>query len=181
MPWIQLKHLELCSADIFRCEQILSETRNLEVLTVYLRQNWGDDHQSTPLILARLHTFKIEVCIDGVIFDYLNLPALKALDCAYGDDESSARLISLALRSTWSLRFMRLMATTAENCILCLRCIPSLEEVVICDKTCTTKPLIDLLANDMVFLPNLRALTIEDGSPDISALSLPEMGTVLGN
>ncbi|KAJ7630176.1 hypothetical protein FB45DRAFT_1027412 [Roridomyces roridus] len=178
LPWSQLLSLELTTTNLFNGLEVLRQTQDLRALTVYLtnRTIYTSRDDPRPLILAHLRTLNFLYSGDGLLLDHLTLPALESLQCSYLNDEGANRLMSLASRSSWPLRRIRLANTLARAYIPCLRYTPSVEEVEIYHRQYTARQLFELLATDTEeFLPALRALTIADGTADISYLNIPEM------
>ncbi|KAJ6486726.1 hypothetical protein C8R45DRAFT_267030 [Mycena sanguinolenta] len=176
LPWIQLTHLTAAGYHV-ECLKILNETRRLEVLDVV---TWGHTTRSSlKLTLPYLRKLRCSDGPDGVLLDHLTLPALRKLELSGLEDEGVSRFLKLSDRSAWSLRSIRLAAMEYAECIICLRSLPTLEEVEIqiweSDDKLTL--LVELLAMDNGFLPGLCSMAVRagGGSTEASPSALAEM------
>ncbi|KAJ7241037.1 hypothetical protein B0H12DRAFT_1074619 [Mycena haematopus] len=178
LPWIQLTHF-IAGGYLAECIEILNETPNLEVLDITIRA----PHlirRSLEVTLPHLLTFK---CSDeggeGILLDYLTLPALRTIEISALESDGVSRFLQLGVRSAWSLRSIRVAAMEYAESILCLRSLPSLEEVEIeiWESGDKLTMLVELLTIDNGFLPALRSMTIRagGGSTEASSSALAEM------
>ncbi|KAJ7139239.1 hypothetical protein C8R44DRAFT_847339 [Mycena epipterygia] len=176
LPWVQLTHLEFSLESLSACFEILKQTPMLESLVVYLP--YGTDPPSALLTLAHLHTLKFDHDRDGALLACLTLPALKTLELAYLAREFCPRLMDLGLRSAWSVRSIHLEGMDLDTLNVCLRCIPSLEQVEIDAMEWSdgaVDSLVEPLAHDSDFLPALSSLAITRCAIDFSPSPLVEM------
>ncbi|KAF8189874.1 hypothetical protein K438DRAFT_1832229 [Mycena galopus ATCC 62051] len=168
LPWIQLTHLKVSNISQKKCLDILKETPNLEVLGLSVYLKLYSPSSSSTLNLAHLHTIIFyNESQANLILGCLTLPAIRTLHFSFLTSSRVARLLELGLRSSWSPRSLRLGFTEHDLANRYLRSLPSLEkvEIIVCPDLptpATLTPLVELLANDGDFLPNLRGLTIHD-------------------
>ncbi|KAJ7474240.1 hypothetical protein FB451DRAFT_1174751 [Mycena latifolia] len=173
--WIQLTHLGFSYQPLSARVDILRHTTNLEILCLHITPSQdAADSSSTPVHLPKLHTLKFSNTRGGMLLGYLTLPALRSLELT--SLTSLNLLLQLCLRSAWSLRSIRLTSiSNTAALILCLRSIPSLEDVNTEWPDSNWSHLIVLLAQDDAFLPALRVLTLSAVVDNIPSMPLVEM------
>ncbi|KAF7367524.1 F-box domain-containing protein [Mycena sanguinolenta] len=176
LPWIQLTHLGLSEESVSSALRILQETPNLEVLEVYFSDMVREPPQS--LTLHHLHTLKFIYDPDGELLEHLVLPALKTIHLVALHGPGSLLFSNLVIRSALSLRSIHLTKMAVDDCIVCLRSLPSLAEVQIQAWAFNDSSLHGFLAflhEDRAILPALETLALSQCCPEFSALRLREM------
>jgi hypothetical protein len=162
--------------------EILNQTPNLEVLDIdadmALHRPWAPSLR-LPLTLTSLHTFKATSVYDGLLLDHFILPAVRTIKLSGLESTGVSRLLALGARSAWPLQSIRLSKTDNTVSNICLRGLPSLEEVEIVgpafgNKTTDCCKLLKLLASDGGFLPAVRAMTIGYCTAQMSSSALAE-------
>ncbi|KAJ6509092.1 hypothetical protein DFH09DRAFT_1199135 [Mycena vulgaris] len=177
LPWNQLTKLEFSYQSLSACVEILAQTPNLEVLVTSAQ--WRPETAPTPpRLLPMLHALRFTYDPDGLLFDYLTLPALKTLTLTALDHGGSARLHNSGVRSAWSLPSIQLTCMSPDATILCLRHIPSLETVFINNTEyfeVPWGPVVELLTHDDTFVPAVRSLMLKGLGDGISTASFVDM------
>ncbi|KAJ7839598.1 hypothetical protein B0H14DRAFT_2787167, partial [Mycena olivaceomarginata] len=172
LPYPQLTHLDISGIRLQKCVEILKATTNLEVLDVCRLQvpQVSGPSPPLPLTLGHIHTLSLRTIAQGALFDHLTLPGLRTLSLNELGNQCISQFLNLIIRSSPSLKSLRLKSMQYAASTRCLRGIP-----LFLPKPGNPALLVELLTTDDQFLPALCEITITSCPREISSSALVEM------
>ncbi|KAJ6456184.1 hypothetical protein C8R45DRAFT_1035197 [Mycena sanguinolenta] len=156
----RLRELEFFRESPSSCLHALKQTLNVEVLTVYLSRELP---RALALLLPdrvtlhHLHTLKFNCDGKGRLLERLVLPALQTIHLSCLCGSGILWFINLGIQTVWPLRSIYLTTMSVDDCISCLRSLPSITHVEICSRLLTDlDKLLYFLHKDRMALPALE-------------------------